>query len=128
VNGSVSGLASSGRSATALASPEADSPEESSWLACAGVSAALCALTPPLSFAAEAALEALRAEAVPELDADSGAAAEVDWRGAAGGAAAGAEAAGAGAAAAGAGAAAGGAGAGAGAGGAGRAGAAGAML
>jgi hypothetical protein len=64
-----------------------------------------------LSFAAEAALEALRAEALPEPEPDWDAVEGADWRGAAG--AAGAELAGAGACAAGAGAAAGGFGAGA---------------
>jgi len=101
VKGSVSGLASSGRSASWLSPAEpADPPDDASWLAFAGVSDALCARTAPLSFAAEAALEALRADAVPELEPDWGAAAELDCRGAAG--AAGADAAGAGAAGAGA--------------------------
>jgi hypothetical protein len=110
VNGSVSGLASTGRSTAWLAPPELAESDESLWLAFAGAPDALCALTPALSFAAEAALDAPRAAAVPELELDCGA--EADWRGAPD--AAGAELAGAaGAGAAGAGAAAGGFGAGA---------------
>jgi hypothetical protein len=70
VNGRVSALASSGRSATALAVSElADSPAEPSWLARAGASDAPCARAEPLSWAAALAFDALPAAELPEPEA-----------------------------------------------------------
>ena len=81
MNGSVAGLASSGRSTLWLAASElAGSPAESSWLARAGASDALRALTPLSPLAAERALDAVCDEPLFGLDAACGAAAGADWR------------------------------------------------